>query len=233
MKKRLTMILACLFLFAGMALAQTAVTGTVVSADDGQPVIGASVKVVGSKGGTVTNVDGEFTIIAPEGARLEVSYVGMKPVTVKAGKNMKVVLATDDNLLENVVVHLSGNLPGEVLGCHVGGHGRILTVEQVGVGSLGVVDSGCDLREPRRHDGISSGERGCHEACVEVLLNIGCVDIGTCDIGHHACVESGGSGSPIGESLLVCHECGSGHIRETPCECCVSRCHFKSSSGIL
>ena len=104
MKKRLTMILACLFLFAGMALAQTAVTGTVVSADDGQPVIGASVKVVGSKGGTVTNVDGEFTIIAPEGARLEVSYVGMKPVTVKAGKNMKVVLATDDNLLENVVV---------------------------------------------------------------------------------------------------------------------------------
>ena len=98
------MILACLFLFAGMALAQTAVTGTVVSADDGQPVIGASVKVVGSKGGTVTNVDGEFTIIAPEGARLEVSYVGMKPATVKAGKNMKVVLATDDNLLENVVV---------------------------------------------------------------------------------------------------------------------------------
>ena len=87
MKKRLTMILACLFLFAGMALAQTAVTGTVVSADDGQPVIGASVKVVGSKGGTVTNVDGEFTIIAPEGARLEVSYVGMKPATVKAGSS--------------------------------------------------------------------------------------------------------------------------------------------------
>ena len=40
MKKRLTMILACLFLFTGMALAQAAVTGTVVSADDGQPVIG-------------------------------------------------------------------------------------------------------------------------------------------------------------------------------------------------
>ena len=40
MKKRLTMILPCLFLFTGMALAQTAVTGTVVSADDGQPVIG-------------------------------------------------------------------------------------------------------------------------------------------------------------------------------------------------
>ncbi|MCI5817802.1 MAG: carboxypeptidase-like regulatory domain-containing protein [Paraprevotella sp.] len=44
-----------------MALAQTAVTGTVVSADDGQPVIGASVMVVGSNGGTVTDVNGRFS----------------------------------------------------------------------------------------------------------------------------------------------------------------------------
>ena len=45
-ENRPTMILACLFLFTGMALAQTAVTGTVVSADDGQPVVGASGKVL-------------------------------------------------------------------------------------------------------------------------------------------------------------------------------------------
>ena len=83
MKKRLTMILACLFLFAGMALAQTAVTGTVVSADDGQPVIGASVKVVGSNGGTVTDVNGRFSLILPQGHnKVTISYVGMAPQTV-------------------------------------------------------------------------------------------------------------------------------------------------------
>ena len=43
MKRRLTMFLACLFLSIGMAMAQTKVTGTVVSQEDGQPVIGATV----------------------------------------------------------------------------------------------------------------------------------------------------------------------------------------------
>ena len=53
MEKRLTMILACLFLSLGMALAQTAVTGTVVSQEDGQPIIGATVRVVGASAGAV------------------------------------------------------------------------------------------------------------------------------------------------------------------------------------
>lgn len=47
MKKRLSMILACLFLFVGMALAQTTITGTVISQEDGEPIIGASVMVDG------------------------------------------------------------------------------------------------------------------------------------------------------------------------------------------
>jgi hypothetical protein len=49
MGKRLMMFLACLFLSFGMAMAQTQVTGTVVSSDDGQPVIGASVFVFGTR----------------------------------------------------------------------------------------------------------------------------------------------------------------------------------------
>ena len=57
MEKKLTMILACLFLSIGMAFAQTKVTGTVLSQDDGQPVIGASVLVEGTKTGTTTNND--------------------------------------------------------------------------------------------------------------------------------------------------------------------------------
>ena len=47
MKKRLSMILACLLFFTGMALAQSTITGVVVSEEDGQPVIGASVTVDG------------------------------------------------------------------------------------------------------------------------------------------------------------------------------------------
>ena len=54
MEKRLTMIFAALFLCIGMALAQTKVSGTVTSAEDGEPVVGASVKVVGTNTGTVT-----------------------------------------------------------------------------------------------------------------------------------------------------------------------------------
>jgi len=48
MKKRLTMFLACLFLSLGVAMAQTHVTGVVISAEDDQPVIGAFIKVLGT-----------------------------------------------------------------------------------------------------------------------------------------------------------------------------------------
>ena len=78
MEKRLTMILACLFLSLGMALAQTAVTGTVVSQEDGQPIIGATVRVVGASAGAVTDADGKFSISMPAGHnKLKVTYVGM------------------------------------------------------------------------------------------------------------------------------------------------------------
>ncbi len=62
MTKRLTMLMGGLVLSTGMALAQTTVTGKVVSQEDGEPVIGASVKIAGTKTGTVTDVDGNFTL---------------------------------------------------------------------------------------------------------------------------------------------------------------------------
>mgnify|MGYP000567718285 FL=1 len=64
MEKRLTMILAGLFLCLGMAFAQTQVSGTVTSSEDGQPVVGVSVRVVGTSTGTVTDVDGNFSLVA-------------------------------------------------------------------------------------------------------------------------------------------------------------------------
>ena len=103
MIKKLTMIFAGLFLCAGMALAQMQVNGTVSNADDGEPVIGASVKVVGSKQGAVTNVDGYFSLSAPAGAMLEISYIGMETKTVKAAQNMRILLSSDTQQLEEFV----------------------------------------------------------------------------------------------------------------------------------
>ena len=104
MEKRLTMILASLFLCVGMALAQTAVTGTVLSQEDGQPVVGATVRVEGSNSGTVTDVDGKFSVNAPSDAYLTVTYIGMKDARVKAGRNLRIVMENDDNALDELVV---------------------------------------------------------------------------------------------------------------------------------
>ena len=98
------MILACLFLSIGMALAQSRLTGLVTSAEDGEPVVGASVKAKGLNAGAVTNADGEFTINVPVGTELQITYLGMVPKTVKAANNMRIVLESDSHTLEGVVV---------------------------------------------------------------------------------------------------------------------------------
>ena len=99
------MTLACLFLLVGSALAQTKVTGVVTSSEDGQPVTGVSVKVVGTTVGALTNLDGVFTITVPNlNSRLQFTYIGMLPKTVKASAQMKVVLEPDSKVLGEVVV---------------------------------------------------------------------------------------------------------------------------------
>ena len=62
MEKRLMMFLVGLFLSLGTALAQTEISGTVVSSSDGQPVVGASILVSGTQNGTVTDIDGKFRL---------------------------------------------------------------------------------------------------------------------------------------------------------------------------
>ena len=66
------------------------INGTVVSQDDGEAVIGASVMVQGTTTGTVTDIDGHFTIDVPAGKKLVVSYIGMAHQTVTKD-GMKVV----------------------------------------------------------------------------------------------------------------------------------------------
>ena len=104
MEKRLSLLLVSLFLFIGTALAQTKITGTVLSQDDGLPVIGASVIVQGTKTGTQTDIDGKFTLDVPAGKKLIISYIGMQSQTVMAKDGMQVKLIGDQTNLQEVVV---------------------------------------------------------------------------------------------------------------------------------
>ena len=105
MKKRLTMFLAVLFLCMGTALAQTKVSGTVLSQDDGQPIIGAAVKVDGTSTGMLTDVNGRFSLTLPEGkSSITISYLGFVSQTVKAKNGMRVFLKSDAAALDEVIV---------------------------------------------------------------------------------------------------------------------------------
>ena len=109
MEKRIMTLLAVLFLMVGGALAQTKVNGTVVSQDDGQPVMGVSVLVVGTNVGTVTGSDGRFSLTVPAGkSMLRISYVGMETLEVSARPNMRIVLRSGDTNLDEIVVTAMG-----------------------------------------------------------------------------------------------------------------------------
>lgn len=86
-------------------LAQSIVKG-IVTDPSGEPVIGATVKVDGSKLGVVTDLDGKFSVDAAPDATLTITYVGMEPKTVKAqaGKTLSITLKDDSKVLNDVVV---------------------------------------------------------------------------------------------------------------------------------
>ena len=99
------LFIAAFFLMIGTALAQTKVNGTVVTQLDNEPVIGASIMVVGTNEGTVTDANGRFELVMPEGKKtLRITYVGMEPLEVSARPNMRIVLADDENALSEIVV---------------------------------------------------------------------------------------------------------------------------------
>lgn len=109
MKKRLTTLLAGTTLCIGSAFAQTDVSGMVVSYEDNAPVIGATVKVVGTKLVTVTDAQGRFRLNCPKGNEtLRISYIGMEPIDIIARKNVRIVLKTSNSELDEVVVTALG-----------------------------------------------------------------------------------------------------------------------------
>ncbi len=111
MEKKLLLLLACLLTSLGL-MAQVKVTGTVISAEDEEPIIGATVKVKGTKTVAITDIDGNFTINAPSSkSTIEITYVGMDPVTIKASDSPATVKMTSNTQsLGEVVVTGMGNV---------------------------------------------------------------------------------------------------------------------------
>jgi TonB-linked SusC/RagA family outer membrane protein len=97
-------------MFAGFAMAQTHYSGTLLEAETGEPIIGASVAVKGASNATMTDIDGHFSIVAPEKATLVFSYVGMKTVELAATNGMMVRLESEAATLNEVVVTAYGTV---------------------------------------------------------------------------------------------------------------------------
>ena len=86
MKRRMLLLLTCCIIGIGMVMAQTSkVTGKVLSEEDGEAVIGATVMVKGTSIGVVTDADGVFSLnnVPASAKELEISFVGMETQVVK------------------------------------------------------------------------------------------------------------------------------------------------------
>ena len=106
--KKLLFVLSCMMLSVAM-MASVTVTGTVISAEDGLPVIGASVLEKGTSNGTITDFDGMYELTVADDAVLVFSYVGLTPQELKvSGPKMDVTLKGDAIAMEEVVVTAMG-----------------------------------------------------------------------------------------------------------------------------
>lgn len=114
--KKLFLLLMAVMLTTVTGLAQV-IHGTVVSAADDEPLVGASIVTKGS-GATVTDIDGKFAIHVAPGTHITISYVGYATQTLPAAEGMVVKLAQADNILDDVVV--TGYGTGKKLGSIVG-----------------------------------------------------------------------------------------------------------------
>ena len=106
-KKSLLLFYLCMFLACTewIQAQNTDVSGIVVYAEDGEPVIGANVQVKGTQQGTITDIDGKFLLKGISlSAKLHITYVGLKPQEVKAKPNLRIAMESDAQMLEGVVV---------------------------------------------------------------------------------------------------------------------------------
>ena len=107
MEKMKTLLMSiCLLLVSSVSFAQVEEASGNVTDNSGEPVIGATVTVVGGQGnaGTVTDIDGNFKVQVQSGSKLSISFMGYKTQVVKAAKGLRIVLEEDAKLLNEVVV---------------------------------------------------------------------------------------------------------------------------------
>ncbi len=104
LRRKLYFIILCFLSVSGFSSAQNIINGTVTD-ETGETVIGASIMVKGTTVGTVTDFDGNFSLSVPDGAtHVIVSYVGMRQQELPIQKVMKIVLVTDSQELQEVIV---------------------------------------------------------------------------------------------------------------------------------
>lgn len=99
--------MTCLLMGFGLVNAQTSkVTGSVISDEDGLPVIGATILVEGTDQGTITDLDGNFVLenIPSSAKNLVISFIGMESQTVAIKSTVNVVLKTDAEVLDEVMI---------------------------------------------------------------------------------------------------------------------------------
>lgn len=104
---RKLLLLMTAVLFTGMAFAQNInVSGVVTSADDGEPMMGVSVAVLGTSTGTATDLDGKYTITVPSDAKLTFSFIGYgtQTIAVNGRKQINVELVSEAVSMDDIIV---------------------------------------------------------------------------------------------------------------------------------
>ncbi|WP_211635940.1 carboxypeptidase-like regulatory domain-containing protein, partial [Porphyromonas levii] len=109
MKSKILLLITLLLVTAGTVLGQTITVKGVVQDEKGEPITGATVRLKSDpKVGKMTGLDGDFTINAKKGEIIVVSYVGYITQEVAAAPSMVIKLASDNEILDEVVVTAMG-----------------------------------------------------------------------------------------------------------------------------
>ena len=102
--KRLFLVFLLGWVTCALQAQTLSISGNIVSKTDGEPIIGASILEQGTSNGTITDWEGNFSLSVQPGAKLAISYIGFKSITVAAADGLRLVLEEDTKVMDEVVV---------------------------------------------------------------------------------------------------------------------------------